>query len=53
MDGYVDNRDVILIARYLVELVQFDEKQLELADFNEDGEINNIDLVQIARYLVA
>ena len=53
MDGYVDNRDVIQIARYLVELVQFDEKQLELADFNEDGEINNIDLVQIARYLVA
>ncbi len=53
MDGYVDNRDVIQIARYLVELVQFDDKQLELADFNEDGTINNIDLVLIARYLVA
>ncbi|MBQ6540784.1 MAG: glycosyl hydrolase 53 family protein, partial [Oscillospiraceae bacterium] len=52
-DGAVDNRDLILIARYLVHLVEFNEKQKIAADFNEDGIINNSDLVQIARYVVS
>jgi beta-glucosidase len=52
-DGEVDNRDLILIARYLVHLVEFNEKQKIAADFNEDGIINNTDLVLIARAIVA
>jgi hypothetical protein len=52
-DGEVDNRDLILIARYLVHLVEFNEKQKIAADFNEDGNINNTDLVLIARYIVS
>jgi hypothetical protein len=52
-DNSVDNRDLIMIARYLVGLVKFNDKQLELADFNEDGLVNNSDLVVIARYLVS
>ena len=52
-DGAVDNRDLILIARYLVHLVEFDEIQLADADFNGDGKVNNSDLVQIARYVVS
>jgi hypothetical protein len=31
-DGSVDNRDLIMIARYLVGLVEFNEKQLEAAE---------------------
>ena len=49
----IDNRDLIMIARYLVGLVEFNEKQMEAADFNEDGIVNNTDLVLIARYIVA
>jgi hypothetical protein len=52
-DGEVDNRDVIMIARYLVKLVEFDERQMFLADFNGDGIVNNTDLVLIARYIVS
>jgi predicted peptidase len=51
-DGEIDNRDLIMIARYLVGLVEFNEKQLEAADFNEDDIVNNTDLVLIARYIV-
>jgi predicted peptidase len=51
-DGEVDNRDLILLARYLVHLVEFNEKQLIAADFNVDGAINNSDLVLIARAIV-
>ena len=42
-----------MIARYLVGLVEFNEKQLEAADYNKNGEINNTDLVLIARAVVA
>jgi hypothetical protein len=52
-DGEVDNRDLIMIARYLVNLVQFNEKQKIAADFTQDGIINNTDLVLIARAIVA
>ena len=51
-DGSVTNADLIMIARYLVELEKFDAKQMILADYNEDGDINNIDLVLIARAIV-
>ena len=36
-----------------VDLVEFDEEQKELADFDSDGVINNRDLVLIARAIVA
>ena len=52
LDGSVTNADLIMIARYLVDLVQFNEEQLDKADYNDDGFINNTDLVQIARALV-
>ena len=42
-----------MIARYLVGLVEFNDKQKEAADYNDDGIINNVDLVLIARALVA
>jgi hypothetical protein len=51
-DRRVDNADLIMIARYLVNLVEFDENQMELADYNDDGIVNNTDLVLIARAIV-
>ncbi len=51
-DGEIDNRDLIMIARYLVDLVTFNAEQMILADFNEDGTINNTDLVLLSRFLV-
>ncbi len=52
-DGELNNADLVMIARYLVDLVEFDAKQMEIADFNDDGAVNNKDLVLIARALVA
>ncbi|MBQ8975316.1 MAG: hypothetical protein IJ072_06305, partial [Oscillospiraceae bacterium] len=52
-DMQVNNVDLIMIARYLVDLEQFDDQQMELADFNDDGKVNNVDLVLIARAIVA
>ena len=52
-DGAVNNADLIMIARYLVGLVEFNDKQKESADYNDDGVIDNIDLVLIARAIVA
>jgi beta-glucosidase len=51
-DGIVCNKDLILIARYLVKLIDFNEKQKIAADYNENGEINNADLILIARAIV-
>jgi hypothetical protein len=51
-DGQVDNRDLIMIARYLVHLVEFTDEQKALADINGDEIVNNTDLVLLARVLV-
>ncbi len=51
-DGELNNAALIMIARYLVDLVEFDDEQMELADFNNDGSIDNRDLVLIARAIV-
>jgi len=53
LDHKVDNRDLILVARYLVHLIDFNDKQKILADLNEDGMINNSDLVLITRSIVS
>ncbi len=51
-DGAVTNTDIILIARYLVNLIVFDDAQMIQADFDEDGEIDNTDLVKVVRKVV-
>jgi len=52
MDGIITNADVIALARYLVNIVQFNERQIELADYNGDGVIKNSDLIGLARSIV-
>ena len=51
-DGEVTNMDIIMLARYLVNLESFDDQQLNVADYNGDGAVNNVDLVLMARYVV-
>jgi len=52
LDGSITNADVIALARYLVDLVEFDEEQLITADIDGSGEINNGDLIKLARKIV-
>ncbi len=52
MDGEVNNADLILVARYVVELVEFTDFQKEIGDMNKDGEVSNIDVIMIARVIV-
>lgn len=53
LDGRITNADVITLARYLVNLVEFNDEQLAAADYNGNGEISNADLVLLARSIVA
>ena len=52
MDGEISNADVVALARYLVDIVEFNEKELELADYSGDGKITNSDLIKLVRYIV-
>ncbi|MBE6949226.1 MAG: glycoside hydrolase [Ruminococcaceae bacterium] len=52
LDGLVTNADVIAIARYLVNLVEFNAEQLLAADVNVDGVVDNVDLIKVARAIV-
>lgn len=53
-DGLLSNTDVVMIARYLVEL--YDEDTIEAieahCDMDGDGKISNIDLIKIVRIIV-
>jgi len=53
LDGLVTNADVIALARYLVNLVEFNAEQLIAADVDFDGVIKNADLIKLARAIVA
>ncbi len=51
-NGTVGNTDLILVARYVVDLTALSEDQLWAADMSEDGTVNNIDIIQLAREMV-
>lgn len=51
-DNLINNKDVALIARYLVGKEQLTDEQRSVADVNADGKINNKDVSKLARYLV-
>lgn len=53
LNGAVNNADLVAIARYLVDLVEFDSDALAAADYDGDGVVNNADLVKLARAIVA
>ena len=51
-DGLLNNRDVAMVNRYLVNKVTPQECQVVALDLNGDGYINNKDAAMAARYLV-
>ena len=51
-DGYINNKDVSMLSRYLVNKEQLSEYALSAADVNADGSVNNRDAALLARYLV-
>ena len=51
-DGYVNNRDVAMISRYLVAKEAADACQMIAIDVNGDGRVNNRDAAMLSRYLV-
>ena len=50
-DGIFSLSDVILLARYLVNLETLSKEQLDVADVNHDGKATNADVVKLARIL--
>ena len=50
-DGKVTTTDLVMLSRYLAELIELDEFQLKYADMNEDGIIDVLDLALLRRKL--
>jgi hypothetical protein len=42
-DNLVDSRDIALLKRYILEITQFDDKQLKYADLNLDNKVDSVD----------
>ncbi|MBQ6540627.1 MAG: dockerin type I repeat-containing protein [Oscillospiraceae bacterium] len=51
-NGEVENVDLILTAKNVVELVEFTEAEKYSADMNGDGEVTNADVITVARLIV-
>jgi pectate lyase len=51
-DKIVDSRDITLLGRYILEIYDFDDKQLKYADLNLDSRVDSIDYNIMRRYLL-
>ena len=51
-DNIVDSRDITLLGRYILEIYEFDDKQLKYADLNLDNKVDSIDYNIMKRYLL-
>lgn len=51
-DDHVDIGDVIMIAKWILQMEDLSGKQLEAADVNEDGQVNVIDVVTMMSYIL-
>ena len=52
-DGEITNADLILVARYVVEIYNELKADIEkYGDMDGDGEISNADLIKVARIIV-
>lgn len=50
-DGTVSSADAVLLARYLVDLTDLTEQQIQAADVDRDGFVTSADAVRLARFL--
>lgn len=51
-DGVLTVLDATVLQKYLLGLLDFDERQLMVADFNQDGSIDILDATAIQAYLL-
>lgn len=51
-DGIINNRDVVMMNKYLLNKVEAQECQTIATDVNGDGYVNNKDAAMVARYMV-
>ena len=51
-DGYVDNKDVVMINQYVLEKRTANAYQMIAIDVNADGYVNNRDCAMLSQYLV-
>lgn len=51
MDGKVNIRDATYIQRYVASMIEFSEKETELADVNADGKVNIKDATMVQKYI--
>ena len=52
-DGDVDASDALLVLRYVLGLVSFDDNTLAIADVNRDGVVDSADVIFILRMALA
>lgn len=52
-DGDVDASDALLVLRYVLGLVSFDDTTLAIADVNGDGVVDSADVIFILRMALA
>ena len=52
-DGDVDASDALLVLRYVLGLVSFDDNTLAIADVNNDGAADSLDVIIILRMALA
>ncbi|MEJ6952486.1 dockerin type I domain-containing protein [Natronospora cellulosivora (SeqCode)] len=50
-DGLIDSRDITILSRYLLSMLDLDEASQRAADLNGDGMINASDLSLLIRYI--
>lgn len=51
-DGVVDLYDAIEIAKYMMNMIDIDEEQMEVGDINNDGVVDLYDAIEVARTLL-
>lgn len=49
LDGKLNVRDATVIQKFIAQMIEIDEIQLELADFNDDGKVNVKDATAIQK----
>ncbi|MBQ3355521.1 MAG: hypothetical protein IJG45_00175 [Oscillospiraceae bacterium] len=51
LDGQITSADTVMLARFIVDLAELNQAQMEAADMNNDGVITSADIVILAQQL--
>jgi hypothetical protein len=52
-DGNLSILDIVQIVNYILELIDFTDIQVDLADMNQDGAIDIVDLISLAEVILS